>query len=355
MSSNNNIANDNANNKPPTSAIAASAAAAAAAAREQQQQQQQQQQQPAHGYSDIQPASSSVDQTHIHPSLRAAAPATTLVPTANMMSAPAATAAGEASAAATAPPPGNSVLSAANLAQVAPAPPAPGTEQAQQGHSDGRRAKRELSQSKRAAQNRAAQRAFRQRKEGYIKKLEEQVKQYEVMENSYKALTQENFQLRNYIIALQGHHMGAHGEFPPPPPSLNLQNQPAQAPPPPPANNVAEPTRDANTGTDLSAIAQAVEQLPPVENLEYPKQEKQQQQAQEQQAAQQQNEDVTMEDEHNSYGQEHHSGLMAAQHYDQFNEPLHALIHHGSNHDAGNLDQVPIKDERDNSYQEERV
>lgn len=61
---------------------------------------------------------------------------------------------------------------------------------------DARKGKRELSTSKRAAQNRAAQRAFRQRKEGYIKKLEEQVKEFQNMEHNYKALQNENYQLR---------------------------------------------------------------------------------------------------------------------------------------------------------------
>ncbi|KAI1007088.1 hypothetical protein K3495_g1123 [Podosphaera aphanis] len=88
---------------------------------------------------------------------------------------------------------------------------------------DGRKsAKRELSQSKRAAQNRAAQRAFRQRKEGYIKKLEEQVRELHNLNESLKASQAENYTLREYIIHLQSRLIESHGEFPQPPPNINL-------------------------------------------------------------------------------------------------------------------------------------
>ncbi|KAF7166105.1 hypothetical protein CNMCM6106_002063 [Aspergillus hiratsukae] len=56
--------------------------------------------------------------------------------------------------------------------------------------------KRPLSTSKRAAQNRAAQRAFRQRKEAHIRELEAKVKSYENMGEAIKALQAENYQLR---------------------------------------------------------------------------------------------------------------------------------------------------------------
>ncbi|KAF8537678.1 hypothetical protein BDD12DRAFT_204852 [Trichophaea hybrida] len=80
--------------------------------------------------------------------------------------------------------------------------------------------KRELSTSKRAAQNRAAQRAFRQRKEGYIKKLEEQVRDFTAMQESYKQIQSENYQLRDYIINIQSRLIESQGEdaVPPPPP-----------------------------------------------------------------------------------------------------------------------------------------
>ncbi|OAA64250.1 bzip transcription factor [Niveomyces insectorum RCEF 264] len=88
---------------------------------------------------------------------------------------------------------------------------------------DGRKGpRRELSQSKRAAQNRAAQRAFRQRKEGYIKKLEQQVQDYADMENQFKLIQSENYALREYIIHLQSKLLDAKADLPQPPPNLNL-------------------------------------------------------------------------------------------------------------------------------------
>jgi len=90
---------------------------------------------------------------------------------------------------------------------------------------DGRKGgKRELSQSKRAAQNRAAQRAFRQRKEGYIKKLEEQVRELHTLEENYKAIQTENYSLREYIIHLQSRLIESQGDFPQPPPNVNLSH-----------------------------------------------------------------------------------------------------------------------------------
>ncbi|KAI5815231.1 hypothetical protein BZA77DRAFT_248801, partial [Pyronema omphalodes] len=77
----------------------------------------------------------------------------------------------------------------------------PGADDSEQPKARG--GKRELSTSKRAAQNRAAQRAFRQRKEGYIKKLEEQVKEFTAMQENYRQIQSENYSLRNYIITIQ--------------------------------------------------------------------------------------------------------------------------------------------------------
>ncbi|KIV93770.1 hypothetical protein, variant 2 [Exophiala mesophila] len=100
---------------------------------------------------------------------------------------------------------------------------------------DGRKGygKRELSTSKRAAQNRAAQRAFRQRKEGYIKKLEEQVRDYQVLSENFKTVQAENYQLRDYIINLQSRLLESQGEVPPPPSNVDGL-QPGKAGPPPP-------------------------------------------------------------------------------------------------------------------------
>ncbi|KAF3480911.1 uncharacterized protein GIQ15_06258 [Arthroderma uncinatum] len=89
--------------------------------------------------------------------------------------------------------------------------------------------KRELSSSKRAAQNRAAQRAFRQRKEGYIRKLEEQVKEYEMLLENYKAIQAENYQLREYIISLQSRLIDSQNEVPELPGNIDL-SQPRPEP-----------------------------------------------------------------------------------------------------------------------------
>ncbi|KAH7077740.1 hypothetical protein BKA63DRAFT_271142 [Paraphoma chrysanthemicola] len=88
-----------------------------------------------------------------------------------------------------------------------------------EGRSKGRR---ELSTSKRAAQNRAAQRAFRQRKEEYIKQLKDQVKEFEQLCELYKTLQTENYQLRDYIINLQSRLLETQGEIPPAPAGVDL-------------------------------------------------------------------------------------------------------------------------------------
>ncbi|ETS83845.1 hypothetical protein PFICI_05721 [Pestalotiopsis fici W106-1] len=128
---------------------------------------------------------------------------------------------------------------------------------------DGRKAKRELSQSKRAAQNRAAQRAFRQRKEHYIKKLEQQVRDYGDMEHSFKSMQNDNYALREYVLQLQSRLMDAQGEVPPPPANLQLPH-----PAPRPASHVtntapesapaAPPTVGAPSAGSLADVAAAV-------------------------------------------------------------------------------------------------
>ncbi|KAJ5152617.1 uncharacterized protein N7482_009095 [Penicillium canariense] len=82
--------------------------------------------------------------------------------------------------------------------------------------------KRELSTSKRAAQNRAAQRAFRQRKETYIRKLEEEVKGVDGLREQIKQLLGENYSLREYVINLQSRLMDAQAEVPELPPNIDL-------------------------------------------------------------------------------------------------------------------------------------
>ena len=163
--------------------------------------------------------------------------------------------------------------------------------------SDGRKTnKRELSQSKRAAQNRAAQvstlsrpaqtrplahqltrlelqRAFRQRKEGYIKKLEQQVREYTDMETTIKQYQSENYALREYVIQLQSRLLETVGEFPPPPPNVNL-NHAATAPPSQPLPAAAAATEaqqqqpeSTTVSTPLEAVAQAVAGLAAQEQL----------------------------------------------------------------------------------------
>ncbi|KAI1381746.1 hypothetical protein F4677DRAFT_2375 [Hypoxylon crocopeplum] len=125
---------------------------------------------------------------------------------------------------------------------------------------DGRKAKRELSQSKRAAQNRAAQRAFRQRKEHYIKKLEQQVRDYGEMEHSFKAIQNDNYALREYVIQLQSRLLDLQVELPQPPPNVNIS-------PPAAASTSArgahsstapEPGQNSNNAGTLADVAAAV-------------------------------------------------------------------------------------------------
>lgn len=70
----------------------------------------------------------------------------------------------------------------------------------------------------------AEQRAFRQRKEGYIKKLEEQVKEFQTMETNFRALQAENYQLREYILGLQSRLLESSSDFPPAPTHINLSS-----------------------------------------------------------------------------------------------------------------------------------
>ncbi|GAB1318880.1 hypothetical protein MFIFM68171_09090 [Madurella fahalii] len=136
-----------------------------------------------------------------------------------------------------------------------------------EGAADGRKAKRELSQSKRAAQNRAAQRAFRQRKEGYIKKLEQQVRDFTAMEVSYKELQAENYSLREYVIHLQSRLLDTQGEYPQPPANINLSHPNSQ---PPPTRGGPDSVQTAGQGpgaNPLEVAAQAVAGLSRSEHL----------------------------------------------------------------------------------------
>lgn len=82
---------------------------------------------------------------------------------------------------------------------------------------NGSRSGRSLNTSKRAQQNRQAQRAFRQRKEMYIKDLEAKVNELTATKETIESLRQENLQLRDYILALQSRLIEHPGGFPTPP------------------------------------------------------------------------------------------------------------------------------------------
>jgi hypothetical protein len=62
---------------------------------------------------------------------------------------------------------------------------------------------RVLATSKRAAQNRAAQRAFRQRKDRYIKSLEQKANEFDLSHSIIADLRKENIYLRDYVVRLQ--------------------------------------------------------------------------------------------------------------------------------------------------------
>lgn len=65
------------------------------------------------------------------------------------------------------------------------------------------RGNRPVSNTKRAAQNRSAQKAFRQRKEKYIKDLEAQAAEVNQLKQTIEELRADNLQLRDYTLALQ--------------------------------------------------------------------------------------------------------------------------------------------------------
>jgi hypothetical protein len=69
------------------------------------------------------------------------------------------------------------------------------------------------------------------------------------MEQSHKVLQSENYALREYVIHLQSRLLDSQGEYPQPPPNINLSQ------PPPPQAPVVTPS-------PLEAIAQAVAELP---------------------------------------------------------------------------------------------
>ncbi|KAI5463244.1 hypothetical protein BGZ63DRAFT_402576 [Mariannaea sp. PMI_226] len=234
---------------------------------------------PANGYSSLPATTQDIARAlaskfdadaHIHPELRARPTMMPIAPPSGH------------SPGASAGPSVSAIAPATHAPLVPPLHPAPNQQDLQS--PDGRKAKRELSQSKRAAQNRAAQRAFRQRKEGYIKKLEQQVREFLEMEQSFKDMQSENYALREYVIHLQSRLLDLHGEFPSPPPNINLsqpppQQVPATASAPTPAHAAASvtnapgapppPGAAPNTiaAGPLEAVAQAVAGLAAQEHI----------------------------------------------------------------------------------------
>lgn len=111
-----------------------------------------------------------------------------------------------------------------------------------------------------------SQRAFRHRKETYIRQLEEQNKNYLNMEKGFKGLQAENYSLRDYVLTLQGRLLEHTGDFPAPPPNVSIN----QGNPPPPEHTLPEPPPEqppqqqpqAKWGASpLEAVARAVADL----------------------------------------------------------------------------------------------
>lgn len=139
----------------------------------------------------------------------------------------------------------------------------------QDGHlsEGGRKGRRELSTSKRAAQNRAAQRAFRQRKEEYIKSLKDQVKDYEQMAEQFRSIQAENNTLRDYVISLQARLIESQGSYPEPPSNIDLSRPHTEIPPPvqqiqsPQSQNSGPPQHAQQPAPTAPMSASAAQQL----------------------------------------------------------------------------------------------
>ncbi|KAJ1799499.1 hypothetical protein LPJ59_001785 [Coemansia sp. RSA 2399] len=98
--------------------------------------------------------------------------------------------------------------------------------------------RRNINSSKRAAQNRAAQRAFRLRRERYVAGLEEKARSYDRLEAAYMEMQRENIQLRSRLNKLYSensilrNHLatGTHASSPSPPNVATAPFMPTQAP-----------------------------------------------------------------------------------------------------------------------------
>ncbi|KAJ2452913.1 hypothetical protein EV183_002582 [Coemansia sp. RSA 2336] len=86
--------------------------------------------------------------------------------------------------------------------------------------------RRSINSSKRAAQNRAAQRAFRLRRERYVAGLEEKARNFERLEAAFMDIQRENYQLRASLHKLQSEnaamraHLATGTPLSPPPSSV---------------------------------------------------------------------------------------------------------------------------------------
>ena len=108
------------------------------------------------------------------------------------------------------------------------------------------------------------QRAFRQRKEGYIKKLEEQVEEFKIMEQNYRTLQNENYQLREYILNLQSRLLENQSDFPPAPSQSSAASKAPEAAPAAPSGSRPEPREsEQQLRSELQDQSQNVPPLPP--------------------------------------------------------------------------------------------
>jgi hypothetical protein len=98
-----------------------------------------------------------------------------------------------------------------------------------------------------------AQRAFRLRKEQYIKKLEERVGEIDNAKEQVALLESENYQLRSYILSLQHALLEGERDVPAPPSNIDL-SQPRTA-------ITAASAREEATLRSAASAAQAVAEL----------------------------------------------------------------------------------------------
>ena len=88
------------------------------------------------------------------------------------------------------------------------------------------------------------------------------------MESNYKAFQAENYALREYVISLQSRLLDAHGEYPQPPPNINLAHPHVASHSVAPSNPERAPQNPTpGAGTSLEAVAQAVAGLSRSEDL----------------------------------------------------------------------------------------